>query len=134
MWPAIIRTVRRGAPGTLALHSSSDKCSSRKTVTRLLVLHAASRVSRRSSADCIIVLQTIIMLVATTWRNERYRTRSGSDGVQPFNFMGRVNIFLLGFSQARFRLHVATQVESLIRSLPLPVLYHEPPNGWVEAA
>src|SRR3989441_12831230 len=56
MWPAIIRTVRRGAPGTVALHSSGGKCSKRKTVTRLLVLHAASRISRWSSAECITTL------------------------------------------------------------------------------
>jgi hypothetical protein len=60
MWPAIIRTVRRGAPGTVAPHSSWGKCSTRKTVTRLLVLHAASRVSRWSSAECITTLQRMI--------------------------------------------------------------------------
>ena len=41
MCPAIIRTVRRGAPGTLPTQSSSDKCSMRNIVTRLLVRHAA---------------------------------------------------------------------------------------------
>src|ERR1700682_1159725 len=56
MWPAIIRTVRRGAPGTAALPSSGVKCSKRKTVTRLLVLHAASSISRWSSADFITSL------------------------------------------------------------------------------
>src|SRR5437667_10042949 len=60
MWPAIIRTVRRGAPGTVAPHSSWGKCSTRKTVTRLLVLHAASRVSRWSSADFITSLHKMI--------------------------------------------------------------------------
>jgi len=62
MWPAIIRTVRRGAPGTVAAHSSWGKCSTRKTVTRLLVLHAVSRVSRWSSSECITTLQRMINL------------------------------------------------------------------------
>jgi hypothetical protein len=62
MWPAIIRTVRRGAPGTVAPHSSWGKCSTRKTVTRLLVLHAASSISRGSSAGCITTLQKMIKL------------------------------------------------------------------------
>src|SRR5882672_3300056 len=53
MWPAIIRTVRRGAPGTLAPQSSRGKYSMRKTVTRLLVLQAASNMSRWSSAESI---------------------------------------------------------------------------------
>jgi hypothetical protein len=60
MWPAIIRTVRRGAPGTVAPHSSWGKCSMRKTVTRLLVLHASSSISRWSSADFITSLQKMI--------------------------------------------------------------------------
>ena len=60
MWPAIIRTVRRGAPGTGALHSSGGNCSKRKTVIRLLVLHAASSISRWSSADFITSLQKMI--------------------------------------------------------------------------
>jgi hypothetical protein len=62
MWPAIIRTVRRGAPGTVAPHTSGGKCSTRKTVTRLLVLHAASSISRWSSAECMTTLQKIIKL------------------------------------------------------------------------
>ena len=53
MWPAIIRTVRRGAPGTVALHSWGVKFSRRKIVTRLLVLHAASSMSCWSTADFI---------------------------------------------------------------------------------
>jgi hypothetical protein len=57
MWPAIMRTVRRGAPGTVTPHSSWGKCSTRKTVTRLLVLHAASSISLWSSAECITTLQ-----------------------------------------------------------------------------
>ena len=48
MWPAIIRTVRRGAPGTMAAHSSGGRCSIRKTVTRLVVLHTGTRASRRA--------------------------------------------------------------------------------------
>jgi len=62
MWPAIIRTARRGAPGTVARHSSWGKCSTRKTVTRLLVLHAASSISRWSSVDFITTLQRMIKL------------------------------------------------------------------------
>ncbi len=68
MWPAIIRTVRRGAPGTVASHSSWGRCSTRKTLTRLLVLHAASRVSRWSSAECITTLQRMIKLTPNSLR------------------------------------------------------------------
>ena len=67
MWPAIIRTVRRGAPGTGALHSSGGNCSKRKTVTRLLVLHAASSISRWSSAEFITSLHKLIKLAPVGW-------------------------------------------------------------------
>lgn len=59
-WPAIIRTVRRGAPGTVAPHTSLGRCSTRKTVTRLLVLQASSSISRWSSADFIRGLHQMI--------------------------------------------------------------------------
>src|SRR2546428_4021048 len=62
IWPVIIRTVRRGAPGTVAPHSSWGKFSTRKTVTRLLVLHASSSISRWSSADFITTLHGVIKL------------------------------------------------------------------------
>lgn len=45
-----MRTVRRGAPGTLCPQSAEGSRSTRKIVTRLLVLHAARIVSRRSGA------------------------------------------------------------------------------------
>src|SRR5258706_12536348 len=45
MWPAIIRTVRRGAPGTAATQSLADKCSIRKTVILLFVRHTRTRPS-----------------------------------------------------------------------------------------
>src|SRR5439155_17624726 len=48
--PAIMRTVRRGAPGTLSPQSAAGRFSTRKTVTRLFVSHAARIVSRRSGA------------------------------------------------------------------------------------
>ncbi len=70
MWPAIIRTVRRGAPGTVALHSSWGKCSKRKTVTRLLVLHAVSSISRWSSADFITSLHKMIKSTPNPDRSE----------------------------------------------------------------
>jgi len=75
MWPAIIRTVRRGAPGTVAPHSSWGRCSTRKTLTRLLVLHAASSISRWSSAECITTLQRMIKLTPND-RIHRARTNS----------------------------------------------------------
>ena len=48
MWPAIIRIVRRGAPGTAVAHSPGGMRSTRKTVTRLLVRQVLRMVSRRS--------------------------------------------------------------------------------------
>src|SRR5206468_10046182 len=42
-WAAIIRTVRRGTPGTLRDHSSTGRFSMRYIVTRLFVCHAAIR-------------------------------------------------------------------------------------------
>jgi len=51
---------RRGAPGTVALHGSWSRCSKRNTVTRLLVLHAASSISLWSSADFITGLHRMI--------------------------------------------------------------------------
>ena len=47
-WPAIMRIVRRDAPGTAAAHSPGGRCSTRKTVTRLLVRQVSRIVSRRS--------------------------------------------------------------------------------------
>jgi hypothetical protein len=73
MWPAIIRTVRRGAPGTVAPHSSWGRCSTRKTVTRLLVLHAASSISRWSSAECITTLQRMNNLTPNGWDDRARR-------------------------------------------------------------
>jgi hypothetical protein len=58
MCPAIIRIVRRGAPGTVAAHGSAGKCSKRNSVTRLLVLQAEKIVSHRSGADDIAYLAT----------------------------------------------------------------------------
>jgi hypothetical protein len=47
-WPAIIRIVLRGAAGTAAAQSPAGRCSTRKTVTRLLVRQVFRIVSRRS--------------------------------------------------------------------------------------
>src|SRR5512134_1350718 len=47
-WPAIMRIVRRGAPGTAAVHSPAGRRSTRKTVTRLLVRQVSRIVARRS--------------------------------------------------------------------------------------
>src|SRR5438046_265623 len=77
MWPAIIRTVLLGAPGTVAPHSSWGKFSKRKAVTRLLVLHASSSMFRWSSADCITTLHGVIQTDA-----ERQLTGRG-DYIQP---------------------------------------------------
>src|SRR5437773_1560034 len=77
MWPAIIRTVLLGAPGTVAPHSSWGKFSKRKAVTRLLVLHASSSMFRWSSADCITTLPGVIQTDA-----ERQLTGRG-DYIQP---------------------------------------------------
>jgi hypothetical protein len=43
-----MRMVRRGAPGTAAAHNPGGSCSTRKTVTRLLVRQVLRIVSRRS--------------------------------------------------------------------------------------
>src|SRR6266851_5894472 len=43
------RIVRCGAPGTAISQSTDGTCWTRETVTRLLVLHAATSVARRSS-------------------------------------------------------------------------------------
>src|SRR5687767_9215009 len=48
--PAIIRTVRRGAPGTAASHSAAGRCSTRYEVTRLLVRQDDRRVALRSAS------------------------------------------------------------------------------------
>src|SRR5580765_2671630 len=51
MWPAIIRTVRRGDPGIAALQTASGNCSTRKTVTRLFVAQASRMLARISDRD-----------------------------------------------------------------------------------
>src|SRR5436309_3978097 len=79
MWPAIIRTVRLGAPGTVAPHSSWGKFSKRKAVTRLLVLHASSSMSRWSSADCITTLHGVIRLTPKV-RVDRARLKNKDEG------------------------------------------------------
>jgi hypothetical protein len=45
---AIMRTVRRGAPGTGASQRAAGRCSLRYAVTRLLVRHAVRSVALRS--------------------------------------------------------------------------------------
>ena len=43
-----MRIVRRGAPGTAVAHNPGGSCSTKKTVTRLLVRQVPKIVSRRS--------------------------------------------------------------------------------------
>ncbi len=62
--PAIMRTVRRGAPGTLAPQIGEGRCSTRKTVTWLLVSHAARIVSRRLGAASTTSLSMNIRMTA----------------------------------------------------------------------
>src|SRR5258705_9548176 len=51
--PAIMRTVRRGAPGIGTSQSSAGRCSTRYAVTRLLVRQEARRVAPRSACGVI---------------------------------------------------------------------------------
>src|SRR5213594_2708667 len=63
MCPAIMRIVRRGAPGTVAAQRPRGKCSKRKRVMRLLVLQAARIASRRSGGEGIRHLSTMTALM-----------------------------------------------------------------------
>src|ERR1700704_5264612 len=54
MWPAIIRTVRRDAPGTVIGHNSDGRFSNKNIVTRLLVFQAARTASARSTSRVIL--------------------------------------------------------------------------------
>src|SRR5712692_4182416 len=63
MCPAIMRIVRRGAPGTVAAQRPGGKCSKRKRVMRLLVLQAAKIASRRSGGEGITHLSTMTALM-----------------------------------------------------------------------
>jgi len=53
MWPAIMRTVRRGAPGTAALQRPDGRCSIKKTVVRLLVAQGLEDTSCNGTDDNI---------------------------------------------------------------------------------
>src|SRR5438093_2936198 len=58
MWAAIIPTVNRGIPGTGFDHTSRGRCSTRNTVARLFVRHAAIRLPASALLATRAPLQT----------------------------------------------------------------------------
>jgi hypothetical protein len=72
MCAAIVRTVRRGYPGTLLVHSSRGRFSMRYTVVRWLVCHAAINASASfvsfTIATCGISFKnTFVILIQRVW-------------------------------------------------------------------
>jgi hypothetical protein len=84
MWAAIIRTVRRGLPGTLLDHNSGGRFSMRYTVTRWLVCHAAinaspSLISPGTFVVCVgasLTLNGNASAVAAHWCASRRRLQA----------------------------------------------------------
>src|SRR5438105_2937453 len=84
MWPAIIRTVLRGAPGTGADQRARGKRSKRNRVTRLLVLQAARIVSRRSGGEGMTLLSFSTSrsdVLRLTTRVSLGRSPNGAEGM-----------------------------------------------------